>query len=239
MFRISRIVPALVLTAISLLSAAPKIEADKTTFDCSAVTEGKSDKINASFTIKNTGDSTLKIDNVRPGCGCTVVKFDTIVPAGKSSVILSTVNIANFHSGPLSKYITVLSNASNKPSLQLTITATINPIIEISEQYVTLMAGKSHALYVSCAKKDLHITSVELTLPPSSSAISSWQSNAPMPIPFKWTALDSVRKDGFRVYELELTAPAVTDRVSGQLMMRTDHQDKRELSSQATIEKRP
>jgi hypothetical protein len=78
-----------------------------------------------------------------------------------------------------------------------------------------------------------------MSLPASSATAPVWQSKIPLPIPFKWTALDSIRKDGFRVYELELTAPTVTDQASGQLLMTTNHQDKRELSLQATIEKRP
>jgi hypothetical protein len=219
-----------------LAYAAPKIEADKTTIDCGTITEGKTDKINAAFTIKNTGDAPLKIENVRPGCGCTVVKFDTLVPVGKSSVIQSTVNIANFHSGPLSKYITVSSNALNTPSLKLTITATINPIIAVSEQYITLAPQKPVTLVMVCAKKDLRVTEVILQVPQVGAA-PAWRANAPLSVPFTWTQTDSVRNDGFRVYKLGLSAPSVTERLSSQLVIRTNNPDKPEITISCTVEK--
>ena len=78
MVRLSCLLSSLVLASISA-SASPKIDVDKTTFDCGVIAEGKTDKLHAQFTVKNTGDAPLKIDNVRPGCGCTVVKFDSTI----------------------------------------------------------------------------------------------------------------------------------------------------------------
>lgn len=236
MFRVSRLVSSFIVTAFSFALAGPAIEADKTAVDCGTVFEGKTDQLHAQFTIKNTGDAPLAIENVRPGCGCTVVKFDTLVLPGKSSVILATVNLAGFHAGPLSKFLTVKSNAANNGSLQLTITAAIKPIIEVSELYITLQQHKPRTIVFACAKKDLRVTAVGLTSGTSSPTATLWQSNLPLPIPFTWTA-GATRPDGYRVFGLELAAPAVSERIAGQFVITTDHPDKPEISISGSIEK--
>jgi hypothetical protein len=238
MIRLSCLFSACVLASVSAGFASPTIAVDKTTFDCGVIVEGKTDKLHAQFTVKNTGDAPLKIDNVRPGCGCTVVKFDTLVLPGKSSVIQSTVNIANFHSGALSKSITVQSNASNSPSMQLTITASIKPIIEVSEQYVTLTSQKPHTIVLASAKKDLHISEVILkTTSSGASSTPSWQTTVPLQIAFKVASTDSTRPDGLLVFKLDLTAPAVTERMSGQFVIKTNHPDKPEILLNGSIER--
>jgi hypothetical protein len=236
MFRVSRLVASFMVTVLSLVFAGPKIEADKTTIDCGTVVEGKTDELHTQFTIRNTGDAPLAIENVRPGCGCTIVKFDTLVLPGKSSVIHATVNLAGFHAGPLSKYLTVISNAVNNGSLQLTITAAIKPIIEIAEMYITIQQQKPRTIAFACVKKDLHVTAVGLTSGASSPTATLWQSNLPLPIPFTWTA-GTTRPDGYRVFGLTLTAPAVSERMAGQFVITTDHPDKPEITLSGAIEK--
>ena len=88
----------------------------------------------------------------------------------------------------------------------------------------------------ACAKKDLHVTAVGLTSGTSSPTATLWQSNLPLPIPFTWTP-DTTRPDGYRVYRLELTAPAVKERMAGQFVITTDHPDKKELSISGEIDK--
>jgi hypothetical protein len=128
--------------AFSVFAGSPKIEFNKTNFDCGQVLEGKQDKLQASFSVKNTGDATLVLSSVRPGCGCTVVKYDSLIQPGKSSAITATVNIANYPAGAISKSITVTSNAANTPTQKLTIGAVVVPVIVASEQLVTLDASK-------------------------------------------------------------------------------------------------
>jgi hypothetical protein len=236
MFRSAPLIATLTLSAISLAFSAPKIEVDKTTFDCGTVAEGQTDKLHASFTIKNTGDSPLAISNVRPGCGCTVVKFDTLVLPGKTSAIQATVNITGYRSGEISKYITVSSNAANTGSMKLTITATIKSVIDISEQYISLTSQKPHTLTLACEKKDLRVVNVGLSSSAAPGA-TTWQSNLPLPIAYKWTPTDSTRKDGMHVFKLELTAPEVKDRMAGQLVLTTNHPEKPEIRLQGAIEK--
>jgi lipoprotein-anchoring transpeptidase ErfK/SrfK len=236
------LVPAILLSG-SVLLAAPKIEFDKTTFDCGTVAEGKVEKLNASFTVKNTGDAVLKIDNVRPGCGCTVVKFDTNIAPGKTGLIQSTVNIANYHSGSISKGVTVTSNAANISSQQLTISAFIQGSIDLSETYLTLSSGKpqsAHVLYLASAKKDLVVSDV--TFKSSTSGLpqtgTAWQNASAVSIQFKWIPTDSTRaEDKYRIYKLEVGAPAVSQQLMGDFVLKTNHADKREIVLHGSLDK--
>jgi hypothetical protein len=152
------------------------------------------------------------------------------------SVVLC--NNANFHSGPLSKYLTVLSNASNTPSLQLTITATIKPIIDVSEQFITLTSQKPVTLVLACEKKDLRITEVLMNAQPVGAPTGpAWQTKTPISIPFKWLVTDSTRADALRIFKLDLSAPTVAERLTGQFVIKTNHHDKPEISLTGTVEK--
>lgn len=128
------------LLASSVFSG-PKIEFDTKSFDCGKVIEGKTDKLDAAFIVKNTGDAVLKLESVRPGCGCTVVNYDSLLQPGKTAKIESQVRINEYRAGPLFKSITVTSNAENEQTIHLTIKATIQAIIGISEDYIDLLAS--------------------------------------------------------------------------------------------------
>ena len=85
------------------------------------------------FLIRNDGDTTLEVTEVRPACGCTVADFDnTIAPGatGKVSVKVKTESFA----GPISKSVSVFTNDSQNPKLQLVVKADIKP-------YVTIVPG--------------------------------------------------------------------------------------------------
>src|SRR5271157_5081066 len=123
---------AFILLSAAAMFASPKIVIDKTSFQCGPVIEGKTEKLHAQFIVKNSGDAVLKI-NARPGCGCTVVKYDSIIAPGKTSIIKSEVNIKGYHSGPITKAITVTSNDTTKSSIRLEIQATVQGIIDVSE----------------------------------------------------------------------------------------------------------
>jgi hypothetical protein len=112
----------------------------------------------------------------------------------------------------------------------------IKPIIEVVEMNITLQQYKPRTIVFACSKKDLHVTAVGLTAGTSSPTATIWQSNLPLPIPFKWIA-DTTRPDGYRAFRLTLTAPAVKERMAGQFVITTDHPDKKEISISGEIDK--
>ncbi len=85
-------------------------------FDAGKVIKGE--KINAEFTVKNTGDYPLVISGVVPSCGCTVADKpeDPILP-GEKAIITAYVNTDQTSAGAISKTITITANTepSSKP----------------------------------------------------------------------------------------------------------------------------
>ena len=242
MFRSSSIFFLLFSVCFTLsLSAGPVIQFDTTIIDCGTVIEGKTDKLDATFVVKNTGDAELKLEKVRPGCGCTVVKYDSLIGPGKSAKIESQVRIKGYRAGALSKNITVSSNATNEPTVRLTIKATIRSLIDIGERYISLNTGDTTAktLYVSSKKKDLKISEVSFTTNSEQNRkpAGTWQADMPLPVKFSWTPTDSTTGDGYRVYKLNLVAPAVDTSYPGRFTITTNHPDMPEVVVQGTLVK--
>jgi hypothetical protein len=224
----------------SQILASSKIEFDTKTFDCGIVLEGKTDAIKAVYNIKNTGDSVLKFESVRPGCGCTVVKYDTTIQPGKSGKIEASVNIKGYHTGPITKGVTVTSNAKNDPTVHLTIKATVQAMIDISENYLNFegtSASHPKILYLSTKKADLKITGIEFKATDKSPATPDWQASIPLAIQYKPIAKDSTRSDGYKVFGFELTAPTLEKSQNGQITIKTNHPDKSEIVIGAVVGK--
>jgi len=227
---------AIVLLAAGVMvsSAAPKIEVDNTTFNSGKVIEGKNSNAKAKFTLTNTGTAPLKISNVRVSCGCTVLKYDSIIAPGKTSVIEPIVNIAGFRAGFISKTITIISNAVNNPSLTLVVEADIVPAIEISETYLTFEKTAPKILYLSSAKKDLKINSV--IFKPQANSGGEWSATVPLNLKYKLSAADSTRSDGFGVYKLDIESPgADKEPVFGEFHITTNHPDKQEIQLRGRV----
>ena len=92
-------------------------------------TVAKGDKLDWTFTVKNTGTSDLEIINVRPSCGCTVADFDKVIKPGQTGKVTAHVDTTNF-TGPIAKAVTVETNDMQTPSAQLTIHATVKPYVD-------------------------------------------------------------------------------------------------------------
>ena len=91
----------------------PKIEFKEETINYGEVEKGKDDGIRV-FEFTNTGDAALIIKNAKSSCGCTVPEWpkEPIAPGAKSQIKVQY----NMNPGPISKTITIESNAINKPN---------------------------------------------------------------------------------------------------------------------------
>jgi hypothetical protein len=76
------------------------------------------------FKVKNEGDATLEITNVKPACGCTSGDFDKTVAPGKEGKIKLSVPETESYRGEVSKTATVTTNDPDRPSFTLTLKAT-------------------------------------------------------------------------------------------------------------------
>lgn len=99
------------MSASGMAQTGPKIEFKAETIDYGTVSKGDDSGLRV-FEFTNTGDAELVINDVKSSCGCTVPSKPTepILP-GKTGKIEVQYNM---NPGPISKTITVTSNATNK-----------------------------------------------------------------------------------------------------------------------------
>jgi len=101
---------------------------DSTRQNPGAITEGQ--VVEISWRFKNTGNKPLEIQDVQPGCGCTVAeKHPEPVAPGAEGVIKAKFN-SDGHPGHADKFITILANLSNHNNggtTQLNFTADVKP----------------------------------------------------------------------------------------------------------------
>jgi hypothetical protein len=99
--------------ASAMAQTGPKIEFKEETIDYGTVTKGDDSGLRV-FEFKNIGDAPLIINDVKSSCGCTVpTKPQEPIMPGKTGKIEVQYNM---NPGPISKTITVQSNAVNKDS---------------------------------------------------------------------------------------------------------------------------
>nr|WP_298005772.1 DUF1573 domain-containing protein [uncultured Flavobacterium sp.] len=112
MKKILGIVAITMIGATTYAQTGPKIEfkAENNTIDYGTVVRG-SDSGVRTFEFTNTGKEPLVITNVRSSCGCTIPsKPEAPILPGKSDKIEVKYNM---NPGPISRTITVESNATN------------------------------------------------------------------------------------------------------------------------------
>jgi len=233
---IRKTISLIILTAgIAVVSANPEIKVDNLTFNGGTVLEGRDSVVKAAFKITNTGSKPLQITNVRPACGCTVVKYDSTIAPGKTSVIEPVVNLKGMRNGLMSRTVSVQSNAANTPSLTLTIEANITPAIEVSETHLTFDNTGKKTLYLASGKNDLKINGVAFKFYSGGSS-QQWSSNVPVNMNYKFAPTDSTRADGLKVYKLELDAPGGgKEPVSGELQITTNHPYKPDIVLRGSV----
>jgi len=90
--------------------------------------------IECDFILKNEGNVTLQINDVKPACGCTIAEYDKTIEPGKTGKVHAKVNISTF-SGQISKGVTVLTNDVSNPQIELTVKAIVKPIIAVKPGY--------------------------------------------------------------------------------------------------------
>jgi hypothetical protein len=218
-----------------LLNASPVINVEETSYNCGLFVEGKNQVATAVFNVRNSGDSLLKITNVRTGCGCVVAAFDTLIPPGKSGTIKIEAKL-NGYTGDITKSAVVTSNAKNEPTIRLTLNATIRPVIAISKQYISLQSSKdqkSDSLLLSSLKKDLIVTSI--IFKPHNQNSTEWYNQHSIPITYELNKTDSISPDSFTVFTLLIKSTSLKESVTGEFIISTNHPDKKQISINGSI----
>lgn len=216
---------ALIITAISI-SGGPKMEFDSLVINHGDIVEGSTSKVPAVFTVKNSGDEPLKLLSVKPSCGCTVVKFDSIIQPGQSTKIESAVNIPGYRKGSYSKYISVKSNVNDSVT-RLSIKFNIFPAVDISERAIDFdsTSNKSpKSVTLSSGMSDLKVLEVKYN-----------DGTKTVPVKFTFTKSDSVSQNNQKHFKLEMFRPENIKAGTGKITIALNHKNKPELSLTGNI----
>ena len=84
------------------------------------------------FIIKNNKDVIVKINNVKPGWGCTAVSFDREIQPGGQGIIKIKVKTDGYGGRTLKKKIKVLTDDLAMPTLYLTIQGAVEKVVDIT-----------------------------------------------------------------------------------------------------------
>jgi hypothetical protein len=114
----------------------PLLEMKQTTQDGGTVEEG--DTLKFEFKVANRGTADLEIPQVKPSCGCTVPKWDKVIKPGQEGTIDAEVRTVGFR-GAILKHLTVVTNDPQHPQLELSLTAKITPLVQITPGPVALL----------------------------------------------------------------------------------------------------
>lgn len=90
----------------------PQIQFEKESHDYGSIENGANG--DCVFTFKNTGNAPLVLENVKGSCSCTVPDWtkDPVLPGATGQI---TVHYDTKNAGPISKSVTISSNAVNEP----------------------------------------------------------------------------------------------------------------------------
>ena len=122
-------------------------------FDFKEVKEGTI--LEHNFKIHNKGEKPLEIKSVKPGWGCTVVRFDRTIPAGGEGNIHLKVKTSGF-SGNIQKKATILTNDPKSPKSYVTIKAKVKSLISVTPRTAILRGFKDEQI-----TKELTIQALE------------------------------------------------------------------------------
>lgn len=198
-----------VVTEAAPTGKGPIIACDEPNFDFGTVDNQTT--IEHTFLIKNIGDTTLEITQVKPACGCTVAELtEKMVPPGGISHVTAKLSLQG-RSGLQSKAITIFSNDPQNPQYRVSINGTAAQSVQVAPErlmFGQVGPGQSSELFVDIsglAPEPFNITAIE----PSGTEL---------------TAVSEVQEDG-KKYRLKvtITGPAQAGPYNGNIRISTDH----------------
>ena len=125
----------------ALCSAYPQMALKQQIHDFKDVLEGEI--LTHTFELLNQGDETLNIEQVKPECSCSVVRFDPLIPPGGEGKITVKIDTRGFE-GHERWAVKVFSNDPKWKEAVLDLRATIKPVIALAGSPV-FFTGKRNA----------------------------------------------------------------------------------------------
>jgi len=120
----------LLASAAGLQSAGrPVIKVQEPDYDFGTIFRG--DKAEHTFIVRNAGTDSLRIQNVRSSCGCTVPSIEKRVLGPGETTQLTAIFNSGGYSGSVTKQIYVYSNDMESPVFNLSIHVDVRMDIEV------------------------------------------------------------------------------------------------------------
>lgn len=124
--RMATLLPILLLFAAALIAlpaqAAPRLTLDEIDYNFGIIPQHS--RVSHTFWLRSTGDDTLRIFKVVPGCGCTKAPLEKSVLAPGDSTRLEIIFSSGRYKGTVTKRPTIQSNA-NPGSQRIVIRSTV------------------------------------------------------------------------------------------------------------------
>jgi hypothetical protein len=197
--------------------AAAKIVVDSATHQFGEIFEGV--RVEHAFRFKNAGDEPLLVDRVRSSCGCTAALLsETVIPPGGFGEVSTTFDSSRFR-GKISKSVSLYTNDPAQPETLFTLTGSVLPELVPERNDIDLgilPPGAVREVRLTLAnhgKTMVKLTGVEATSPEVRPSVSSPRLAAGREVQLI----------------LRVQAPAGRERLSGYLLVRTDHPHLSEL----------
>lgn len=159
----------------------PKIQFDSMNYDFGRIRSGT--KVRHDFVFTNTGDATLQIISINPGCHCTTVgDWTHQVEPGKTGVIPIQFDSTGF-GGPIVRSPMVTCNDKGQPMVRVQLHGSVFKPLEVNPPYVSMNIPPDASEQASAV---VHIINNEdeplkLALPTSSqpSFVAELKTNSP------------------------------------------------------------
>ena len=121
--------PPVPLPATPAPAGVPHLDARQTTYQAGDIDFGKTRE--CPFTIRNTGNGTLRLTLRRRYCDCAEVQVPAeIAPGAEEAVVVRWTPIPG-KTGPYTMTAELKTNDPQKPILTLKVEATVNPLIRV------------------------------------------------------------------------------------------------------------
>jgi hypothetical protein len=133
----------------SIALAQPKIHLDEgTTLDFgNSYTGSKVDKI---LTIRNLGNDTLRIGEVKAQCGCTAAMMkdeDKIIPPSGTGKLSISFDTHNYGGQKVTKQVFITSNDTTNARLTLAFNVNVINVLEIAPKFISFNDCKLESTY--------------------------------------------------------------------------------------------
>lgn len=231
------LITGLITFLTTIVNSSPMIEADTAEVDRGSIVKKDLKDLHHIYTLTNTGDELLRIKRVKPGCGCTMVDYDSVIAPGKTGKIEIKIKKNKLGDGNFTKSLRVMSNAKNEPNLRLSIKGKILSPIDIGKRFLRIESGENMAmaeLFLATQKSDFKITEVKFTEKPGNSP--NWEKQPDIFAETKLSATNEVDSHGYKKYKLEISMNiSPTHILSGSFQISTNHPEQKHINLRGMI----